>query len=279
MTKHRDRRHLPIGVFDSGVGGLTVLRAVRRLLPRERYLYFGDTARVPYGTKSPETVRRYCEEIARFLRREGVKVLVVACNTASSVALPIIRRAMGVPVLGVVAPGAMAALEATRTRRVGIIGTAATVASRSYERALRKRDPRVTTFARACPLFVPLAEEGCGAKPETVAIARRYLEPLRHKNVDALILGCTHYPLLRAAIARVMGPRVTLVDSASAVALALRALLERKNLSAPPAPFREPPEIRTFVTDDPARFRLVADRFLGRSLREVRRIRFPFQAA
>lgn len=263
------RRNLPVGVFDSGVGGLTVLRELTRLLPNERFLYFGDTARVPYGAKSPETVRRYAREVTAFLRARGVKAIVVACNTASSVALPDVRREARVPVLGVIEPGAEAAARATRTKRVGVIGTQATVASRAYERALRRRDRRIRASSRACPLFVPLAEEGWGRKPAALAIARAYLAPLRARGVDTLILGCTHYPILKGVIARVMGPRVRIVDSARTAAMALRALLRERAMLAPPA---RRGATAYFVTDDPTRFRRVAERFLGRGARNVRRV-------
>jgi glutamate racemase len=268
-----------------------VLKALRKLLPRERTLYFGDTARVPYGTKSPETVRRYAVEVARFLDAQGIKALVVACNTASSVALREVRRAVSVPVVGVLEPGVEAALRATRTGRIGIVGTASTVESRAYERALRRRRPGVRCVARACPLFVPLAEEGWGARAVTRAVAGEYLAPLKRARVDTLILGCTHYPLLRSAVARVMGSGVVLVDSASTTAKAVRALLAARGLSrggqACPAGRRagalsprgghaggrdSSSQARYFVSDDPRHFRRLAERFLGRAVRRVRRV-------
>jgi glutamate racemase len=210
-----DRR--PIGVFDSGIGGLTVLAEMRRRLPGERYIYLGDTARLPYGTKSAETVVRYALRAASFLADRGIKMLVVACNTVSAAALPALEEAMEVPVIGVVHPGARAAVAGT-AGRVGVIGTESTVASGAYPRAVHALRPEVEVVARACPLFVPLVEEGWFDHPVTREVAREYMEPFAEGRVDTLILGCTHYPLLRGAIARAVGPGVRLVDSAEAVA-------------------------------------------------------------
>jgi len=212
-----------IGVFDSGVGGLTVLQALRRVLPGERFLYLGDTARLPYGTKSAETVRQYAVNAAGHLLSRGVKLLVVACNTASSFALDAIAASAAVPVLGVVEPGVEAAL-ATGARRIAVAGTEGTVASGAYQRALRNRAPAVAVRAVACPLFVALAEEGWGDHPVTDQVAREYLGPLLDWGAEAIILGCTHYPLLLPSLRRVAGPDVRLVDSASAVAAAVTRL-------------------------------------------------------
>jgi glutamate racemase len=269
----------PVAVFDSGVGGLTVLAALRRLMPSERYLYFGDTARVPYGIKSAATVRRYALEIAEFLQKFRPKIFIAACNTVSSAAMPALeRRLRAAPagVLGVIEPGAEAALAATRGGRVGVIGTAATMASGAYPEALRRRargDGRTLRgiFTRACPLFVPLAEEGwplSGPGSLPLAAARRYLAPMQRTGVDTLILGCTHYPLLRSAIASVMGKKVKLVDSAHAAAAAARRRLRERKLLAPPGRG----SLRCFVTDDPERFRALAQRFLGEKIRRVRRV-------
>jgi glutamate racemase len=207
----------PIGIFDSGIGGLTVLAALQRRLPGERFIYLGDTARLPYGTKSPATVVRYALRAGAFLSGHGIKMLVVACNTASAAALPELESAMTVPVVGVVEPGAREAV-AAGSGRVGIIGTESTVASGAYLRAVHALRPETEVVARACPLFVPLVEEGWFDHPITREVARVYLEPFAGGIVDTLILGCTHYPLLRGAIARVLGERVKLVDSAEAVA-------------------------------------------------------------
>jgi glutamate racemase len=245
-----------IGIFDSGVGGLTVQRAILDALPGADTFYLGDTARVPYGTKSAETVTQYSLRNARFLARHGIDVLVVACNTASAVALPALRAELPVPVIGVVEPGARVAARTSRTGRVGVIGTPGTVASGAYQEAIRRARPDATVTSRACPLFVPLAEEGWTDPADEVVrgVARRYLAPLRDAEVDTLVLGCTHYPLLAAAIAAEL-PGATLVDSASAVAGEVRARFGPSDREA---------EHRFFVTDAPERFLAVAGRFLGR---------------
>jgi len=262
-----DRR--PIGVFDSGVGGLTVLRALMARLPGERTVYLGDTARVPYGTKSADVVTRYSVRNAEVLLRHDVKLLVVACNTASAVALPALAGRLEIPVLGVIEPGAKAAAAVSRSGRVGVIGTQGTVRSGAYQRALEAARPGVTVLARACPLFVPLAEEGWTTGDVPRLAARRYLEELVDGGVDTLVLGCTHYPLLRGVIAEAVGPEVALVDSAEATAEAVAALLAgRGELGAGPAP----PEHRYLVTDTPERFVDVAARFLGQPVQSVEQV-------
>ncbi len=222
----------PIGVFDSGIGGLTVVSALRELLPNEQIFYLGDTARVPYGGKSAATVERYSLEIAEMLLEENCKAIVVACNTASALALPRLEQTLTVPVLGVISPGAEAAIATTRNKHVGVIGTRATVKSGAYERALRWLDSEVQTTALACPLLVPLIEEGWLQNEITDHVIKRYLDPLVQKEVDTLVLGCTHYPLLRDAILRFLGDRVRLVDSAENCAIAVQNLLEQKGLGA-----------------------------------------------
>ncbi|HEX9398770.1 MAG TPA: glutamate racemase [Anaeromyxobacter sp.] len=246
-----------IGIFDSGVGGLTVQRAVLDALPAADTLYLGDTARVPYGTKSAETVTQYSLRNARFLARHGIDVLVVACNTASAVALPALRAELPVPVLGVVEPGARVAVRASRSGRIGVIGTQGTIASGAYQAAIRRERPDALVTACACPLFVPLAEEGWTDPGDEVVqgIVRRYLAPVREAAIDTLVLGCTHYPLLAAAIAEAL-PGVALVDSAAAVAAEVR---ERFGGGA-----TRDAEHRFFVTDAPEKFLAVAGRFLGR---------------
>jgi len=208
----------PIGVFDSGVGGLTVFRAVERVLPGESLIYLGDTARVPYGTKSPETVARYTLQATRFLRRHRIKLLIVACNTASSVALSGLAEEAAVPVVGVIRPGARCAVERSESGRIGVIGTRATIDSGAYPAAIRDLRADAEVHSLACPLFVPLAEEGWDGAGVVQQVAQRYLEPLRAAEIDTLVLGCTHYPLLREAIGQVMGRSVQLVDSAEAIA-------------------------------------------------------------
>jgi len=246
-----------IGIFDSGVGGLTVQRALLEALPGADTIYLGDTARVPYGTKSAATVTQYSLRNARVLFERGIDLLVVACNTASAVALPALRAALPVPVLGVVEPGARAAAKASRSGRIGVIGTAGTIGSGAYQAALQALRPGVEVVARACPLFVPLAEEGWTDPADELVrgVVRRYLSPLAAERVDTLVLGCTHYPLLKAAIAAEL-PGVTLVDSAETVAAEVEALL-------PGTPGREGSHL-FLVTDTPEKFLAVAGRFLGR---------------
>jgi glutamate racemase len=252
-----------IGVFDSGVGGLTVLAALRRRLPRESIVYLGDTARVPYGTRSPAVVERYALNNARFLAQFDLKLLVVACNTVSAVALPALVDALPVPVLGVVEPGAAAAARLQRGH-VGVIGTPGTIRSGAYQTALQRLAPEAKVSAAACALFVPFAEEGWVAGDIPLGVARRYLTPLREAGVDTLVLGCTHYPLLKAVIAEAMGSGVSLVDSAGAVASAAAELLESRALLAPQGSGGE----RYFVTDLPTQFGVLAERFLGRAVSE-----------
>ena len=225
-------RQRPIGVFDSGIGGLTVVRALRELLPNEQIHYLGDTARVPYGGKSAATIERYSLEITEMLLAENCKTIVVACNTASALALTQLESATPIPVTGVIRPGAQAAVAATRNGHVGVIGTRATIKSGAYESALRAFDPNVRITARACPLFVPLIEEGWLEGEVTDRVVRQYLTPLVEEGVDTLVLGCTHYPLLREAIGRFLGQSVTLVDSAQNCATAVMRLLEEENLRA-----------------------------------------------
>ncbi len=259
------------GVFDSGVGGLTVVHALKELLPDDPLDYLGDTARVPYGIRSVETVRRYAHEAAEFLAGRGADGLIVACNTASALALDVFGEIFPGPVLGVVEPGVAEALAATRNGKVGVIGTQATIRSDAYGRRLRELCPGIEVHAVACPLFVPLAEEGWfdGQIPQLVA--ERYLAPLRAAGIDTLVLACTHYPLLAATIGAVMGEGVTLVDSAAAVARAAAAH-EGRPLTAParraPGGLLRPGRDRIFVTDPGGSFRGVADRFLGAPLPE-----------
>ncbi len=252
-----DAKDGPVGVFDSGIGGLTVLAEIQRMLPAEDLFYIGDTARVPYGGKSPETVLRYSREISKLLLDRGAKAVVAACNTASALAVPQLATELSVPVIGVVEPGARAAVAATRNRHAGVIGTRATIASRAYESAIRAADPRVHVVSAACPLLVPLAEEGWFDEPETLHIARRYLAPLVADGIDTLVLGCTHYPLLAKCLAKAVGPGVTLVNSAQNCALALARTLERFSLAKPLTPHRKSTTTAAF-TDEPGNFLQVA---------------------
>jgi glutamate racemase len=225
----------PIGVFDSGIGGLTVVKALRDRLPNETIVYLGDTARVPYGPKSPETVQRYALELAHMLIQKDAKALVVACNTVSSVALPLLKRKFSVPVIGVIEPGARAALQATSNQHIGVIGTRATIRSGAYEKVLRATDNNVRVSSRACPLLVPLIEEGLLEDDVTDRVIARYLEPLLVDRIDTLVLGCTHYPLLSPAIERALGGEIALVDSAANCATAVQEMLDRQSLRSPAA--------------------------------------------
>ncbi|MCH5273743.1 MAG: glutamate racemase [Lachnospiraceae bacterium] len=224
-------KNVPIGVFDSGVGGLTVVREIMEQLPGEAILYFGDTARVPYGNKSEETVVRYSSQIIKFLLSKGAKTIVIACNTASAVALEKMKKEFEVPIIGVVEPGAKAAAKVTRNGRIGVIGTEATIRSGIYNEFLQKTNPHVTVYGKACPLFVPLAEEGWVEEDEiTEQVARRYLAELSEQDIDTLVLGCTHYPLLRSVIQKVVGDKVQLVNPAVETARELKYLLEERRL-------------------------------------------------
>jgi len=253
----------PIGVFDSGLGGLTVLKALKEMLPEESTVYLGDLARLPYGNKSAETVRRYAQEASQFLLQQHMKLLVVACNTASAVALECLQQQLHIPVVGVILPGAQAAKEATRNGHIAVLGTSATIHSGAYQRILHSMDASLTVVAQACPLFVPLVEEGWldGEVPQLVA--RRYVQPLLHANVDTVVLGCTHYPLLASTLTKVLGPQVRLVDSAMATARHVAALLHARALAA-----KAPSAVShtCFVTDEPERFAQQAERFLGHPL-------------
>jgi len=257
-----------IGVFDSGVGGLTVLHAIAEKLPHEHLIYLGDTARYPYGSKSAETVRRYALENTEFLVDKGIKLLVVACNTAAAVALDVLADRFEIPVVGVIEPGARQAVRQTRNRKVGVIGTEGTIASGAYTRALKALDPAVEIYTRACPLFVPLAEEGWVENEIARSTAALYLTSLKRSGIDTLVLGCTHYPLLADAIAAAMGARVALVDSARTTAGAVHETLVRYGLLRRSGAG----SVSFFVTDVPDRFVKVGSRFMGQKLDSAVRI-------
>jgi len=259
-------RSAPVGVFDSGIGGLTVAHEVIRQLPHESVLYFGDTARVPYGPKSPDTVRRYSSEIADFLRDQGVKSIVIACNTATAHALTALREQFDMPVIGVVEPGARAAVAVTTRGRIGVIGTVGTIKSGAYERAIRAINSDVFITARACPLFVPLVEEGWTDHDATRLIAREYLEPMIAADIDTLVLGCTHYPLLKPLLRDVLGPDVRLIDSAEETAAETARTLAAANLTASDG---ADPTYRFVASDDPLQFLQLGQRFLGDTIEGV----------
>ena len=269
MGGSRDR---PIGVFDSGVGGLTVVRELVGLLPGEDIVYFGDTARVPYGTKSAETVVRFAREDLGFLTGRGVKLIVIACNTASSVALPLLADEEEIPVIGVLLPGARGAAAATGNGRIAVIGTTATVNSGAYEKALGDISDGFEIMSRPCPLFVSLAEEGWVDDEVALMIARRYLEPLTGFGADTLVLGCTHYPLLKGVISRVMGEGVVLVDSAKETAAEVEETLASAGLLSGRG---SGGKIEVFLSDIPYRFRDIGERFLGRPIESVEQVTGP----
>lgn len=264
MTRIVDRE-APIGVFDSGLGGLTVAHAIMRQLPGESLVYFGDTARVPYGPKSPETVRRYSHEIAAFLIEQGVKAIVVACNTATAHALPMLVTELDVPVIGVVGPGARAAVRATRNGHIGVIGTDGTIRSGAYVRAIHDASADAKVTALPCPLFVPLVEEGWTNHEATWSIANEYLAPLLRDDVDTLVLGCTHYPLLKHVIGEIVGRDVRLIDSAEETALDTRRMLEERDLAAT----RSEGMYRFIASDDPQQFLSLGQRFFGDTIERV----------
>ncbi len=255
-----------IGIFDSGVGGLTVLKEVVKALPQEDTIYLGDTARVPYGTKSPETVTRYSLQVTSFLVERDIKLLVVACNTASAVSLDALKNHFSIPIIGVIEPGARRAVSVTRSGKVGVIGTTATIQSSAYSKAIKKIDRGIEVVTRACPLFVPLAEEGWVDNEVARLTARNYLQGLKDEGVDTLVLGCTHYPLLKGIIAEVMGDGVKLVDSAEETARTVAETLGAGDILRPSS---ERGNHHFFVTDVPAGFIRVGNRFLGGRLGDV----------
>ncbi|HLO25042.1 MAG TPA: glutamate racemase [Geobacteraceae bacterium] len=255
-----------IGIFDSGVGGLTVLKEIAKTLPQEDTIYLGDTARVPYGTKSPETVTRYARQIASFLVSRDIKLLVVACNTASAFSLEVLKEQFPIPIVGVIEPGSRRAASVTKTGKVGVIGTEGTIRSSAYAKAIKRMNPEIEVITRACPLFVPLVEEGWIDTEVTRLTARTYLQGLAEEGVDTLVLGCTHYPLLKGIISEVMGREVTLVDSAEETARTVAEILRNGGNLRPSS---EMGNHHYFVTDVPAGFIRVGNRFLGGRLGDV----------
>lgn len=263
-ASHSPAKSSPVGIFDSGIGGLTVLKEIAERLPAEDTVYLGDTARVPYGSKSRETVERYAVEVARFLTRHSVKMLVVACNTASAYAIDRLKREFSIPVIGVIEPGANAAVQATTSNTVGVIGTEGTIKSSAYCKAIKALNPAVTTRTRACPLFVPLVEEGWSDDEVTRLVAERYLGEFKDNGIDTLVLGCTHYPLLKHTLSAVMGPTVRLIDSAEATAAEVERMLAEMGLLND-EPGHEASR-RFYATDSPERFVKVGRLFFGPGL-------------
>lgn len=253
------RSHAPIGVFDSGIGGLTVTREIMRQIPNERIVYFGDTARVPYGSKSKETVTRFSRQIVRFLQTHQVKTIVVACNTASAYAMEELERETDIPIIGVVKPGARVAAEVTRNGKIGVIATEATIGSQIYTEYIKDLNRNVTIYGKACPLFVPLVEEGLWQDPVTDEIARRYLAELVDIDIDTLILGCTHYPLIRSTLGRVIGEKVSLVNPAYETARELKEMLRAQGLLNMDTPGLGNNQYRFYVSDAAEKFKRFAN--------------------
>ena len=255
-----------IGVFDSGLGGLTILSALRRRLPKEDLIYFGDTANVPYGSKSKDAVTRFSLAIARFLQEQGVKLIVVACNTASALALAELRKQISVPVMGVIEPGAEKAVRTTRNGKIAVLGTEATVKSRAYPKAVLKRNKQAEVFQQACPLFVPLVEENWAQTPAARLTAETYLASVSKSGADTVILGCTHYPVLKPVISRILGKKVTLVDSADTLAEAVQTFLTGNGQAAQTGKGK----LTVFASDDPHRFKRLAGCLLADKIGSVR---------
>lgn len=261
----------PIGVFDSGIGGLTVAREIMRNLPMEKIVYFGDTARLPYGSKSKETILRYSRQIVQFLQKQHVKAIVIACNTASALALDDLEKEMDIPIIGVVKPGANVAARETINGHVGVIATEATIRSNMYTELIQKINPEITVIGKSCPLFVPLVEEGWRKDPITEMVARRYLEELQRQEIDTLILGCTHYPLLRSMIGEIMGEGVRLVNPAYETSMALKQLLKEKNLLNLGSMEEEFP-YRFYVSDAAEKFTDFANTILPYDVKRTKQI-------
>jgi len=264
-----NKRKKPIGVFDSGLGGLTVVKALMKYLPSEDIIYFGDTARVPYGTKSKDSIIRFSMQNVHILLKHKVKIIIVACNTSSSYALAILKKSFHLPIIGVIDPGVKKAISITKNKRIGIIATPATIDSRAYEKRIHAFDSSLKVVSQACPLFVPLVEEGWYNKKAALMIAQEYLKKLKTTKIDTLILGCTHYPLLKDMLKKVMGPKISLVDSAKEVALETKALLEKRKEDCP---VKHKARYQFLSSDVPNHFRKSAKKFLGRAIPHVRKV-------
>ena len=259
----------PIGIFDSGLGGLTVFSEIRKILPKEDLVYFGDTAHVPYGSKSREVVTRFSSQIAAFLVKQKVKMIVVACNTASAFALPALQSRFKLPVFGVIFPGAKAALKSSIKKRIGVIGTEGTIRSSSYDKAIRSLDRKAEVLSAPCPLFVPLIEEGWINHPVTKIVAKEYLIPLVKRGVDVMVLGCTHYPLIKETIRKIVDRKITLIDSAEAAAADVRRILGQSGLLKKST---SPGRYKFYVSDSPEKFKKLGRMFLGHTLKNVKKI-------
>ncbi|MEA3560713.1 MAG: glutamate racemase [Candidatus Omnitrophota bacterium] len=270
MMKATDfQTNRPIGIFDSGVGGLTVVRQVIKYLPGENIVYFGDLANLPYGSKSEEQIIRLSVAATKFLMRFNIKILVVGCNSSSAVALATLRRRFQLPIIGVIEPGVVEALKVTVNGHIGVIGTRATIISKAYQNMIHRLNPKIRVSVRSCPLFVPLVEEGMDKKI-TLDIVKNYLKPLRNKRIDALILGCTHYPMLKKEIARVIGNGITLIDSGNEVAVKIKNLLVQKEMLAPAGDFGK---VKFYVSDLPRQFKKIGRRFLNQDIPRLLKVK------
>jgi len=267
MNPRINNRNKAIGIFDSGLGGLTVAREVFKKLPHEDIIYFGDTARTPYGPRSADIVKKFSRQDVNFLLSKNIKFVVVACNTASAFALDYLKKIYNIPMIGVVKPGSEAAVRVSPSGKIGVIGTQGTIKSNSYQKALLKLDPKLKISALPCPLFVAIAEEGYINKPATKLIAEDYLKGLKNKNIDSLILGCTHYPLLKKVIANTVRPKIKLIDSAEQTAIAVKTELERLDLANPK---KTAAKKSFYVSDSPDKFKKLGERFLGKKIGRVR---------
>lgn len=269
MKKNKSPKN-PIGVFDSGIGGLTVAKSLFEILPNENIIYFGDTARLPYGTKSKETVTKYSIEITKFLLNKNVKMIVVACNTASSVALPFLRKISNVPILGVIKPGSKAAVVKTNNFKIGVIGTLGTIQSYSYKTQIHKIDRNIEVFSKACSLFVQLAEDGWTENKIANQIAKEYLNDFKKSNIDTLILGCTHYPILKKTITKVLGKKINLIDSGEEAAKEVKRILEQEHLLNNQ---KKNGQHKFYVTDFQKKFKEISERFLGKPIHDVKKVK------
>ena len=256
----------PIGIFDSGVGGLTVFKEIRKQFPYEDIVYFGDTARVPYGPKSKNTIKEYSLQNARFLMQQNAKIIIIACNTASSVAVNFLRKNINIPIIGVIEPGAEYAVSVSKRQKIGIIGTEGTIRSQAYLTAIKKNNPEIDVFSKACPLFVPIVEEGWEKHNVTKDIIKEYLTEIKDKNVDTLVLGCTHYPILKVEIAEFMKDEVTIIDSASVVAQKLKTIIPN------PEKFKKGKN-KFFVSDNELKFKEIAERIIEKKIKNLTRVK------
>jgi glutamate racemase len=258
----------PIGIFDSGFGGLTVMSAINKILPYENLIYFGDTAHVPYGTKSENAIIKFSKEITFFLIKNNVKFIVVACNTASALALPVLNKIAKIPIIGVISPGARTAVGASKNLKIGIIGTEGTIGSKSYPKAISKL-AKAKVYQQACPLFVPLIEEGLTNGEITDTIVKKYIKPLLSKKIDTLVLGCTHYPLLRKTLEKNLDKNIVLVDSAKSTAMEVKRILEQRSLLAPNSNKKY---LKFYVSDNPEKFKKIGIRFFSKNIKNVKKI-------